>query len=140
MTLSGSPLSASETEFVVSARLAHLATTRSDGTPHVVPISPVLDLDRLVFATEIDTVKVRNIRANPFVAVCFDRYDEDWALLQQVLLYGAPYFIETGMAFLRDRNLLYEKFPQYESSAPIEEATSLIVEVEIERASTWGFG
>lgn len=140
MTLSGSPLSASETEFVASARLAHLATTRSDSTPHVVPISPVLDLDRLVFATEIDTVKVRNIRANPFVAVCFDRYDEDWALLQQVLLYGAPYFIQTGMEFLRDRNLLYEKFPQYESSAPIEEATSVIVEVEIERASTWGFG
>ncbi len=140
MTLQGSPLSGSETEFVASARVGHLATTRTDGTPHVVPISPVLDLDRLVFATEIDTVKVRNIRANPFVAVCFDRYDEDWALLQQVLLYGAPYFIETGMEFLRDRNLLYEKFPQYESSAPIEEATSVIVEVEIERASTWGFG
>jgi hypothetical protein len=56
-----------------------------------------------------------------------------------VLLYGAPYFIETGMEFVRDRNLLYEKYPQYETSSPIEEATSLIVEVEIERASTWGF-
>ena len=60
-------------------------------------------------------------------------------MLKQVLLYGAPYFIETGMEFVRDRNLLYEKYPQYETSSPIEEATSLIVEVEIERASTWGF-
>ena len=139
MTLSGSPLSGAETEFVSAARVAHLATTRRDGTPHVVPISPVLDLDRLVFATETNTVKVRNIRDNPFVAICFDRYDEDWELLQQVLIYGAPYFIETGMEFARDRNLLYEKFTQYESSSPIEEESSVIVEVEIERATTWGF-
>ena len=139
MTLSGSPLSGAETEFVSAARVAHLATTRRDGTPHVVPISPVLDLDRLVFATETNTVKVRNIRDNPFVAICFDRYDEDWELLQQVLIYGAPYFIETGMEFARDRNLLYEKFTQYESSSPIEEGSSVMVEVEIERATTWGF-
>ena len=140
MTLSGSPLSGEETEFVAAARVGHLATTRTDGTPHVVPISPVLDLDRLVFATETDTVKVRNIRNNPYVAVCFDEYDEDWSLLKQVLVYGAPYFIETGMEFVRDRNLLYEKFTQYEVSSPIEESTSVIVEIEMERASTWGFG
>lgn len=139
MTLAGSPLSGDETEFVAAARVGHLATTRLDGTPHVVPISTVLDLDRLVFATETNTVKVRNIRDNPFVAICFDRYDEDWALLQQVLIYGAPYFIETGMEFVRDRNLLYEKFTQYESSSPIDEGSSVIVEVEIERATTWGF-
>jgi nitroimidazol reductase NimA-like FMN-containing flavoprotein (pyridoxamine 5'-phosphate oxidase superfamily) len=139
VTLAGSPLSGDETEFVAAARLAHLATTRRDGTPHVVPISPVLDLDRLIFATETNTVKVRNIRDNPFVAICFDEYDEDWSRLKQVLLYGAPYFIETGMEFDRDRNLLYEKYPQYEASSPIEEPESLIVEVEIERASTWGF-
>jgi nitroimidazol reductase NimA-like FMN-containing flavoprotein (pyridoxamine 5'-phosphate oxidase superfamily) len=139
VTLSGSPLSGEETEFVASARVGHLATTRRDGTPHVVPISTVLDLDRLVFATETNTVKVRNIRDNPFVAICFDEYDEDWSLLKQVLIYGAPYFIETGMEFARDRNLLYEKFTQYETASPIDEASSLIVEVEIERASTWGF-
>jgi nitroimidazol reductase NimA-like FMN-containing flavoprotein (pyridoxamine 5'-phosphate oxidase superfamily) len=139
VTLSGSPLSGAETEFVAAARVGHLATTRRDGTPHVVPISAVLDLDRLVFATETDTVKVRNIRDNPFVAICFDEYDEDWSLLKQVLIYGAPYFIETGPEFERDRNLLYEKFTQYASSSPIEETSSVIVEVEIERASTWGF-
>ena len=140
MTLSGSPLSGAETEFVASARVAYLATTRMDGTPHVVPISPVLDLDRLIFATERDTVKVRNIRDNPFAAVCFDEYHEDWSLLKQVLIYGAPYFIETGIEFGRDRTLLYEKYTQYEASSPIEESTSVIVEIEIERASTWGFG
>ena len=33
------------------------------------PISTVLDLDRLVFATETDTQKVRNIDADPNVAI-----------------------------------------------------------------------
>ena len=139
MTLKGSPLSGSETEFVAEARVGHLATTRADTTPHVVPISPVLDLDRLLFATETATVKVRNIRGNPAVAVSFDEYNEDWALLKQVLLYGNAYFIESGPEFERDRNLLYEKYPQYEGSSPIEEHDSVIVEIEIERASTWGF-
>ncbi len=139
MTLKGSGLSGAESEFVAGARVGHLATTRPDGTPHVVPISAVLDLDRLLFATEVGTSKVSNIKENPLVAVCFDEYHEDWTQLKQVILYGAAYFIETGMEFLRDRNLLYEKFTQYESEAPIEEGESLIVEVEIERASTWGF-
>jgi nitroimidazol reductase NimA-like FMN-containing flavoprotein (pyridoxamine 5'-phosphate oxidase superfamily) len=139
MTLQGSPLSGSETGFVSEARVGYLATTRADTSPHVVPISPVLDLDRLVFATETATAKVRNIRGNPAVAVCFDEYHEDWGLLKQVLLYGNAYFIETGPEFARDRNLLYEKYPQYEGSSPIEEGGSVIVEIEIERASTWGF-
>jgi nitroimidazol reductase NimA-like FMN-containing flavoprotein (pyridoxamine 5'-phosphate oxidase superfamily) len=139
MTLKGSPLSGSETGFVTEARVGYLATVRADTTPHVVPISPVLDLDRLVFATETATAKVRNIRGNPAVAVCFDEYHEDWALLKQVLLYGNAYFIESGPEFARDRNLLYEKYPQYEGASPIEEGESVIVEIEIERASTWGF-
>jgi hypothetical protein len=105
----------------------------------VVPISPVLDLDRLVFATETNTVKVRNIRRNPTVAVAFDEYHEDWSLLKQVLLSGGAYFIESGPEFARDRALLYEKYPQYEGSSPIEEGESVIVEIEVEGASTWGF-
>jgi nitroimidazol reductase NimA-like FMN-containing flavoprotein (pyridoxamine 5'-phosphate oxidase superfamily) len=140
VTLRGLPLSGEEAAFVEAARVAHIATTAPDGSPHVVPISPVLDLDRLLFATEIRTAKVRNIRANASVTVCVDRYSEDWTALQQVILYGAAYFIETGMEFERDRNLLYGKFPQYPTEAPIEEGSSIIVEIEVERASTWGFG
>ena len=139
MTLQGSPLSGAEAEFVAVARVGNLGTTRLDGTPHVVPISPVLDLDRLIFASETNTVKVGNIRANPTVVVAFDEYHEDWTQLKQVIITGEAYIIDTGMEFVRDRNLLYEKFTQYESEAPIEEGGSVIVEVEIIGATTWGF-
>ena len=127
-----------EAAFVAAARVGALATSYPDGRPHVVPVSFVMDLDRLVFATEASTQKVRNIRADPNVAISFDRYDEDWSQLKQVIVHGEAYVLEMGFEFERDRALLYDKFPQYESEAPIEEGSSVIVEVRVDRVVSWG--
>ena len=135
----GPLLSGAEAEFVSVARVSRLATTYPDGAPHVVPICHVLDLDRIVFATERDTQKVRNIDAGSLVSICVDEYDEDWSLLRQVLVHGEAYALDAGLEFDRDRTLLYEKFPQYERESPIEEGTSLILEVRIDRVASWGF-
>ncbi len=102
------------------------------------PISPVLDGDRVVFASEIDTQKVRNLRGDPHVAICFDEYGEDWTALQQVIVYGRSVLIESGPEFDRGRGLLYESYAQYETEAPIEQPGSLIVEVRIDRVTSWG--
>jgi PPOX class probable F420-dependent enzyme len=140
MTIDGQPFSGAEAAFVTDARTAALATIYPDGRPHVVPISPVLDLHRLLFATERDTQKVRNIEANPEVAIAFDEYHEDWSQLRQVIAHGEAYMLDGGFEFERDRALLYEKFPQYEREAPIEQGSSLIVEVRVERVVSWGVG
>lgn len=139
MSVDGALFGRDEADFVAVQRVGYLATVYPDGRPHVVPISPVLDLDRLVFATERDTQKVRNLEGNPFVAVAFDEYAEDWSRLKQVVVHGEAYMIDSGLEFERDRNLLYEKYPQYESEAPIDEGASIIVEVRAERVVTWGF-
>jgi nitroimidazol reductase NimA-like FMN-containing flavoprotein (pyridoxamine 5'-phosphate oxidase superfamily) len=137
----GTPFTASEARFVERQRVAHLATLLADGTtPHVVPVSPVLDLNRLVFASETQTQKISNIRGNPAVALCFDEYSEVWASLKQVLVYGQAYFIESGFEFTRDRDLLYRKYAQYEIDSPIEDSDSIMVEIRIERVSSWGLG
>ena len=99
----------------------------------------MLDLDRLVFASEADTQKIRNIEANPDVAISFDEYHEDWSQLKQVIAHGEAYVVDAGFEFERDRALLYEKFPQYESEAPIEEGSSVVVEVRVDRVVSWGF-
>jgi PPOX class probable F420-dependent enzyme len=138
MTLEGPTFDAAEAAFVAAARVCALATTYPDGRPHVVPVSPVLDLDRLVFASEADTQKVRNIEADPSVALCFDEYHEDWSQLRQVIAHGEAYMLDRGFEFERDRTLLYEKFPQYETEAPIEEGSSVIVEVRVDRVVSWG--
>lgn len=136
--IEGRVFTGAEATFVAGARTGALATTYPDGRPHVVPISTVLDLDRLVFATEVDTQKVRNIDADPNVAIAFDEYHEDWSQLRQVIAHGAAYLVEAGFEFDRDRALLYEKFPQYESEAPIEEGSSVVVEVRVDRVVSWG--
>ena len=125
--------------FFAEQRAVALGTVNPDGTPHVTPISPVLDLDRIVFATEGDTVKVRNLRGNESVAMSADEYDEDWSKLRSVIVFGRAQLIEQGFEWERARNLLYEKYPQYPSEAPIEEGSTVIVDVTLDRIVTWGF-
>jgi PPOX class probable F420-dependent enzyme len=138
VTIDGQVFTGPEAAFVASARICALATSYPDGRPHVVPISTVLDLDRLVFATEADTQKVRNIDADPNVAISYDEYHEDWSELKQVIVHGEAYLVDSGFEFERDRALLYEKFPQYQAEAPIEEGSSVVVEVRVDRVVSWG--
>lgn len=132
-------LAGAEADFVAACRVAHLATVMPGGGPHVVPICPVLDLDRIVFASEAAAQKVTNLRLDPAVSLVFDDYLEDWDALRQVVVWGKALILERGFEFERDRNLLYEKFPQYGSQAPILEGGSVCVEVRIERVSSSGF-
>ena len=53
-------------------RTAKLATTRADGSPHVMPVWFVLDGDDLVLNTGADTVKGRDLRRDPRVSVVVD--------------------------------------------------------------------
>jgi PPOX class probable F420-dependent enzyme len=48
---------------------AHLATVGADGNPDVVPVWPAWHEDRLWIFTETKSVKVRNLAANPNVAM-----------------------------------------------------------------------
>jgi PPOX class probable F420-dependent enzyme len=62
-------------ELVAFWRERHLCTVttlRGDGTPHVVPMGVVLDVDsRVAWAiTSKDSQKVANLRRRPSVAVC----------------------------------------------------------------------
>lgn len=140
MTIDERALSPAQAAFVAAARVARLATIGLDGVPHVVPVCPVLDLDRVVVASAYDR-KVANLRENPAVGLCVDDYSEDWEHgLRQVVLYGEAYLIEGGFEFERDRNLLYEKFSQYPGVAPIEEGGSAIIEIRVDRAVSTGLG
>jgi nitroimidazol reductase NimA-like FMN-containing flavoprotein (pyridoxamine 5'-phosphate oxidase superfamily) len=133
-------LTPAETRFVSDARVGHLGTQRMGKWPHVVPVCHVLDLDRIVIASGYDR-KVENIRDNASVTYCVDTYSEDWANeLAQVIVSGEAYLIESGPEFDRDRGLLYEKFPQYETVAPIDEGSSVIIEFRVQHVRSSGVG
>ena len=53
-------------------RTAKLATCRPDGRPHVAPVWFVLDANDLVFTTQRDSVKGKNLQHDPRVMVAVD--------------------------------------------------------------------
>ncbi len=70
-----------------SARVARLATVSAQGRPHLVPCTFALDGDSIYVAvdhkpkTTTNLKRLRNIAANPNVAMLADHYDEDWQSL-----------------------------------------------------------
>ncbi len=103
------------------ARVGHLATADRTGAPHVIPVCFVFD-GRTVYS-EIDEKpkrasprrlrRVRNIVANPRVALVVDEYDEDWRRLRYVLVLGTARILERGAEHARAIVLLRRKYPQY---------------------------
>ncbi len=67
--------------FVRPRHHAVLATTRSDGTPQLSPVTCGLDTEgRIVISTYPSRAKVGNARRDPRVSVCVlsDRWDDAW--------------------------------------------------------------
>lgn len=60
------------TFLMTGTRTGKLATVRSDGRPHVVPIWFTLRGDQLVFNTHVSSVKAKNLRREPRVAITVD--------------------------------------------------------------------
>lgn len=139
MSVEGPVLDGAEAAFLEARRVVYLATVDRHGAPHVVPVSPVVDLDRIVVATEATTAKVRHVLGNPSVSLCADEYDEDWTKLRSVVVFGTAQVIDAGFEWERDRTLLYEKYPQYPAEAPIEEGATVMLDIRVDRVVSWGF-
>jgi PPOX class probable F420-dependent enzyme len=107
--------------FVQSARVARLATADNKGRPHVIPICFALDGKELFSPIDekpkktapLRLKRIRNIRANPHVAVVIDRYDENWRQLAYVLIKGRAKILLNGPKHKRAIQLLRKKYPQY---------------------------
>ena len=107
--------------FVAESRVARLATIDDAGHPHVVPVCYATDgrayyspIDAKPKRTPPDRLKrVRNIRANPKVALLIDHYEEDWARLRFLMVQGRAELLSGGTEWRTARALLEAKYPQY---------------------------
>jgi nitroimidazol reductase NimA-like FMN-containing flavoprotein (pyridoxamine 5'-phosphate oxidase superfamily) len=126
-------------EFLAGQRVVHVATADARGRPHVVPVCAVMADARLYFASAADGRKMRDLRANPHVAVVADDYAESWSGLRGVVVHGTARVFPRGPRFRRVRKLLYAKYPQYPTEAALEEGDAVVVEVTPTRLFSWGF-
>ena len=130
-------LTKTEREFVESMRVVRVATVNKDGVPHNVPVCPFVKNDKVYFATERKARKLRNIKANPNLALAFDEYTDAWDHLRGVSIQGTARIVSKS-EFRRLRKEIYAKYTQYESKAAIGERDSVIVEVTPDKKFSWG--
>jgi|SRR5882724_10317824 len=122
---------------LAAERVCRVATAGDTGVPHVVPVCQVLADGKLYFASEGGAKKVRNLRANPRLALTVDLYAEDWSQLRGVTVQGSAALIERGPRFRRIQRLLYTKYPQYSEDAALGRG-DVIVEITPTRVFSWG--
>lgn len=131
-----------EKEFISSSRVARLATVDKKGFPSNVPICPLFVDGKFYVGTAANAKKVRNIKFDPHVALTFDEYTEEWARLRGVMVQGRAAIIHSerkdARRFRELRKKFYSKYPQYESSSPLSEGDSAIIEVNPEGKLSWG--
>ena len=134
------------TEQAARARLAsvpvlHLATTDGQGRPHVVVTTFAADGDRLYTAVDAkpkrtrDLKRLRNIRANPLVAVLADHYEDDWTRLWWVRADATAEIVEDPAAMARPIALLRERYPQYRETPP----EGPVIAITVGRWTGWAY-
>lgn len=123
-----------------AARVAHLATVRSDGRPHLVPIVFALEGDVVYSIADpkpkrgLDLLRHRNIIANPAVSLLVDEYEESWERIWWVRADGQGRVAEAGSERDLAIRLLRAKYPQYETwTTPFGAATV----IQLDRLSSW---
>lgn len=134
-------LSERQEAFLRRQRVARLATADADGRPSVVPVCYAW-LDGRLY-TPIDEKaksgrplkRLRNIEANPQVAIVCDRYDDDWRRLAWVHVRGRATLVTEAGERSRAIAALRERYPQYESMA-LEERP--LIRIDPEAVSSWG--
>ena len=66
--------------FFETDAVAHLATLMRDGSPHSIPLWVGVEGERLMIFTEADTLKDRNLRRDPRVAISVTGADNPYAM------------------------------------------------------------
>ena len=113
--------------------VAHLATVDSEGKPHIVPIVFVLDGETIFFAVDRkpkrtnDLKRLRNIAANPSVAVLVDHYEDDWNALWWVRADGTARVLEPGAMANHALALLARRYAQQRDEPPPGPVVAIVV-------------
>ena len=121
-------------------RVARLATADSKAKPHIVPVVFAFDGEKYYIPIDKKTKtakpgelrRIKNIDANPAVALLIDEYNEDWKKLLFIMVKGKAAILgkkkgndEDGGEEEQQENgddkllkkahkLLYSKYPQYQ--------------------------
>lgn len=121
------------------ATVAMLATVTEAGRPHIVPVTFAVDGGHVYIAVDAKPKKspnlrrLRNIRANPQVAVLADHYEDDWTSLWWVRADGRAAIEEDPGQMARPIALLAGRYRQYREHLP----AGPVIDITVERWTGW---
>lgn len=121
-----------------AARVARLATTNADGTPHIVPV--VFALDGETAWTAVDEKpksamalrRLDNVRARPQLSLLVDHYADDWSALWWVRADGNGTVLDAAEAG-DGLAILVAKYEEYQRRPP----PGPVLRVDIIRWVSW---
>ncbi len=138
------PLPANVLEFLEHNRVARLATVDGTGKPQVVPICYAISDDCLYFVIDrkpkpstTRLSRLRNIAANPRVAIVVDRYSDDWTQLGFVQLEGLAEIEARAAEYTHAMSILRQRYPAYRDMQ-LEQSTNPLVRVTLVGFHSWG--
>lgn len=119
-------------------RVGRLALLDADDRPRVLPITFAV-ADEAVWSAidnkpkrSAEPSRLRWLRRRPEVALCVDRYDDDWAELAWVQLLGRIDVLDLDQA-AAGVDALESKYDQYRSDPP----PGPVLRLTVERAVQW---
>ncbi len=124
---------------LAGSAVARLATVDEHGKPHIVPIVLAVAGHTLYFAVDAkpkqtaDLKRLRNIAANPAVAVLADHYEDDWNKLWWVRADGTARVVTDSAEAERATDLLASRYSQYRDARP----PGPVVAIHIDRLTGW---
>ena len=122
-----------------AALVARLATVSPDGRPHLVPVTFTVDGDVIYSAvnakpkTTTRLARLRNIAAEPRVAMLADHYEPDWDRLWWARADGAATVLAGAAEMAAPLALLARRYPQYQAAPP----GGPVIRVDVERWTGW---
>jgi PPOX class probable F420-dependent enzyme len=122
-----------------AAVVARLATVGPAGQPHLVPVTFAVDGDRVYTAvdakpkTTTDLRRLRNIAADPRVAMLADHYEADWGALWWARADGTAALLDRPADMAGPLRLLAARYPQYRAHPP----AGPVISIQVGRWSGW---
>ena len=122
-----------------AAPVARLATVGPAGQPHLVPVTFAVDGDHVYTAvdakpkTTSNLRRLRNIAADPRVALLADHYEADWAALWWARADGTAALLDQPADMAGPLRLLAARYPQYRASPP----AGPVIHVQVTRWTGW---
>ena len=124
----------SEERYLMRHEIGRLATSSSDGTPHVVPVSYLFKDNVILIAVDYDTRKLQNLRRNRRSALVVDTLRPN----RGVLIQGNAKLIVRGAEFRRTYSQFYRAFG-WVRAEPWKEGEAAFVRITPTSKASWGF-